>query len=227
MDNINQVNMGYNKEREYDIRGIIIPRIGDILYYDRVDMQIIIQEIYDNRFYNERYILIGIVISISGNDNKTLKVLTPYFIETEFAEKDTKIPEKQLLKDIKSYVKKYMKDIFNCDDIYDDIKFNLTTKKDLFLIVNNSNDIIDKLSVLNNIINNNQNKQYSDIVNKFILLYNDDEHIRFTYGLSDNYNEISFTEFNNVKKLSDIFNEENYVETLTSYILPIVTVILT
>ena len=33
---------GYTLDREYDMRGIMIPRIGDLLYYDNMDMQAIV-----------------------------------------------------------------------------------------------------------------------------------------------------------------------------------------
>lgn len=33
---------GYKKDREYDMRGIMIPRVGDLLYYDSMDMQVIV-----------------------------------------------------------------------------------------------------------------------------------------------------------------------------------------
>ena len=39
----------FNKKREYDMRGIMIPCIGDILYYDTIDKQAIIQEVGEDR----------------------------------------------------------------------------------------------------------------------------------------------------------------------------------
>ena len=64
----------FNKKREYNMRGIMIPCIGDILYYDTIDKQAIIQEVGDDRFINLRFIPIGIIADIS-TDCKTLKLI--------------------------------------------------------------------------------------------------------------------------------------------------------
>ena len=85
---------GYTLDREYDMRGIMIPRIGDLLYYDNMDMQAIIQEYDDERFYHiDRFLPIGVIADVS-DDHKTLKIVTPYLLKINFDLKE-RISEKK------------------------------------------------------------------------------------------------------------------------------------
>lgn len=220
---------GYTLNREYDIRGIMIPRIGDLLYYDKADMQVIIQEYDDNRYYADRYILIGIVTNIS-NDRKTLSLLSPYFIEVEL-DFNERISEKNIIKQIKSFVKSYTKSLF--EENIEDIKFNVTNTNDLNNIIDIHEDIINGMSYLIKNTTLFSNVELIDILNKRVLIYIDNNKLMFTYGLSDNFSDEFKTlkinkknvQFNNTKTLKEL-KELCSDTSIKCYVMPVAKITL-
>lgn len=219
----------FNKKREYDMRGIMIPYIGDILYYDTIDKQAIIQEVGDDRFINLRFIPIGIIVDIS-TDCKTLKLITPYLIKVSF-DMNEKISEKNILKELKSFVRSYTKQLFN--EELDDMKFNMATADDLQLLIDNSDKVLNGIEYFNN-INIPKDKDIQEIISNDIIVFDNKKSLEFTYSLKDNYNidktisdirlENRNNSWNNIKTLKDI--KDSQVETLDCYIIPIATITL-
>ena len=219
----------FNKKREYDMRGIMIPCIGDILYYDTIDKQAIIQEVGDDRFINLRFIPIGIIADISTNC-KTLKLITPYLIKVSF-DMNEKISEKNIIKELKSFVRSYMKQLFN--EELDDMKFNMATADDLQLLIDNSDKILNGIEYFNN-INIPKDKDIQEIISNDIIVFDNKKSLEFTYSLKDNYNidktisdirlENRNDTWNNIKTWKDI--KDSQVETLDCYIIPIATITL-
>ena len=219
----------FNKKREYDMRGIMIPCIGDILYYDTIDKQAIIQEVGDDRFINLRFIPIGIIADIS-TDCKTLKLITPYLIKVSF-DMNEKISEKNIIKELKSFVRSYMKQLFN--EELDDMKFNMATADDLQLLIDNSDKILNGIEYFNN-INIPKDKDIQEIISNDIIVFDNKKSLEFTYSLKDNYNidktisdirlENRNYTWNNIKTWKDI--KDSQVETLDCYIIPIATITL-
>ena len=219
----------FNKKREYDMRGIMIPCIGDILYYDTIDKQAIIQEVGDDRFINLRFIPIGIIADIS-TDCKTLKLITPYLIKVSF-DMNEKISEKNIIKELKSFVRSYMKQLFN--EELDDMKFNMATADDLQLLIDNSDKILNGIEYFNN-INIPKDKDIQEIISNDIIVVDNKKSLEFTYSLKDNYNidktisdirlENRNDTWNNIKTWKDI--KDSQVETLDCYIIPIATITL-
>ena len=219
----------FNKKREYDMRGIMIPCIGDILYYDTIDKQAIIQEVGDDRFINLRFIPIGIIADIS-TDCKTLKLITPYLIKVSF-DMNEKISEKNIIKELKSFVRSYMKQLFN--EELDDMKFNMATADDLQLLIDNSDKVLDGIEYFNN-INIPKDKDIQEIISNDIIVVDNKKSLEFTYSLKDNYNidktisdirlENRNDTWNNIKTWKDI--KDSQVETLDCYIIPIATITL-
>ena len=173
----------FNKKREYDMRGIMIPCIGDILYYDTIDKQAIIQEVGDDRFINLRFIPIGIIADIS-TDCKTLKLITPYLIKVSF-DMNEKISEKNIIKELKSFVRSYTKQLFN--EELDDMKFNMATADDLQLLIDNSDKVLNGIEYFNN-INIPKDKDIQEIISNDIIVFDNKKSLEFTYSLKDNYN---------------------------------------
>lgn len=219
----------FNKKREYDMRGIMIPCIGDILYYDTIDKQAIIQEVGDDRFINLRFIPIGIIADISTNC-KTLKLITPYLIKVSF-DMNEKISEKNIIKELKSFVRTYTKQLFN--EELDDMKFNMATTDDLQLLIDNSDKILNGIEYFNN-INIPKDKDIQEIISNDIIVVDNKKSLEFTYSLKDNYNidktisdirlENRNDTWNNIKTWKDI--KDSQVETLDCYIIPIATITL-
>lgn len=219
----------FNKKREYDMRGIMIPCIGDILYYDTIDKQAIIQEVGDDRFINLRFIPIGIIADIS-TDCKTLKLITPYLIKVSF-DMNEKISEKNIIKELKSFVRSYMKQLFN--EELDDMKFNMATADDLQLLIDNSDKVLNGIEYFNN-INIPKDKDIQEIISNDIIVFDNKKSLEFTYSLKDNYNidktisdirlENRNDTWNNIKTWKDI--KDSQVETLDCYIIPIATITL-
>lgn len=219
----------FNKKREYDMRGIMIPCIGDILYYDTIDKQAIIQEVEDDRFINLRFIPIGIIADIS-TDCKTLKLITPYLIKVSF-DMNEKISEKNIIKELKSFVRSYTKQLFN--EELDDMKFNMATADDLQLLIDNSDKILNGIEYFNN-INIPKDKDIQEIISNDIIVFDNKKSLEFTYSLKDNYNidktisdirlENRNDTWNNIKTWKDI--KDSHVETLDCYIIPIATITL-
>ena len=219
----------FNKKREYDMRGIMIPCIGDILYYDTIDKQAIIQEVGDDRFINLRFIPIGIIADIS-TDCKTLKLITPYLIKVSF-DMNEKISEKNIIKELKSFVRSYMKQLFN--EELDDMKFNMATADDLQLLIDNSDKVLNGIEYFNN-INIPKDKDIQEIISNDIIVFDNKKSLEFTYSLKDNYNidktisdirlENRNDTWNNIKTWKDI--KDSHVETLDCYIIPIATITL-
>lgn len=212
----------YNKTREYDIRGIMIPRIGDILYYDMVDMQAIIQEVNDDRYINPRFLPIGVIADIS-TDLKTIKLITPYLIKVSL-DMNERISEKNIMKELKSFVRAYTKDLFK-EDI-EDMKFNMTTTADLQLLINNSDAVLDGIDYFNK-LNVPKDLDIKELISDEILIYDNKGNIKFTYGLKDNFHmeydkKDDDTAWNNVKTLKN-FKEIN-MKILDCYIIPIATI---
>lgn len=219
----------FNKKREYDMRGIMIPCIGDILYYDTIDKQAIIQEVEDDRFINLRFIPIGIIADIS-TDCKTLKLITPYLIKVSF-DMNEKISEKNIIKELKSFVRSYTKQLFN--EELDDMKFNMATADDLQLLIDNSDKVLNGIEYFNN-INIPKDKDIQEIISNDIIVFDNKKSLEFTYSLKDNYNidktisdirlENRNYTWNNIKTWKDI--KDSQVETLDCYIIPIATITL-
>lgn len=219
----------FNKKREYDMRGIMIPCIGDILYYDTIDKQAIIQEVGDDRFINLRFIPIGIIADIS-TDCKTLKLITPYLIKVSF-DMNEKISEKNIIKELKSFVRSYTKQLFN--EELDDMKFNMATTDDLQLLIDNSDKVLNGIEYFNN-INIPKDKDIQEIISNDIIVFDNKKSLEFTYSLKDNYNidktisdirlENRNDTWNNIKTWKDI--KDSQVETLDCYIIPIATITL-
>lgn len=219
----------FNKKREYDMRGIMIPCIGDILYYDTIDKQAIIQEVRDDRFINLRFIPIGIIADIS-TDCKTLKLITPYLIKVSF-DMNEKISEKNIIKELKSFVRSYTKQLFN--EELDDMKFNMATADDLQLLIDNSDKVLNGIEYFNN-INIPKDKDIQEIISNDIIVFDNKKSLEFTYSLKDNYNidktisdirlENRNDTWNNIKTWKDI--KDSQVETLDCYIIPIATITL-
>ena len=219
----------FNKKREYDMRGIMIPCIGDILYYDTIDKQAIIQEVGDDRFINLRFIPIGIIADIS-TDCKTLKLITPYLIKVSF-DMNEKISEKNIIKELKSFVRSYTKQLFN--EELDDMKFNMATADDLQLLIDNSDKVLNGIEYFNN-INIPKDKDIQEIISNDIIVFDNKKSLEFTYSLKDNYNidktisdirlENRNDTWNNIKTLKDI--KDSQVETLDCYIIPVATITL-
>lgn len=219
----------FNKKREYDMRGIMIPCIGDILYYDTIDKQAIIQEVEDDRFINLRFIPIGIIADIS-TDCKTLKLITPYLIKVSF-DMNEKISEKKIIKELKSFVRSYTKQLFN--EELDDMKFNMATADDLQLLIDNSDKVLNGIEYFNN-INIPKDKDIQEIISNDIIVFDNKKSLEFTYSLKDNYNidktisdirlENRNDTWNNLKTWKDI--KDSQVETLDCYIIPIATITL-
>lgn len=222
---------GYALNREYDIRGIMIPRIGDLLYYDTFDMQAVIQEYDDERFYNTRYMPVGVIVNIS-KDMKTLKIVTPYLLQICLDLKE-RISEKNMIKTLKSFVRKYTAEMFKTE--LEDMKFNLTTADDLQMIIDNSESIIQGINKLGTNINVIKELSISEIIKKGLLIYNDNNKIKLTYGLSDNFNKVSTndirmedrdTNMNIVKTIKDFKELYTDLNNLECYIIPIATITL-
>lgn len=219
----------FNKKRKYDMRGIMIPCIGDILYYDTIDKQAIIQEVGDDRFINLRFIPIGIIADIS-TDCKTLKLITPYLIKVSF-DMNEKISEKNIIKELKSFVRSYTKQLFN--EELDDMKFNMATADDLQLLIDNSDKVLNGIEYFNN-INIPKDKDIQEIISNDIIVFDNKKSLEFTYSLKDNYNidktisdirlENRNDTWNNIKTWKDI--KDSQVETLDCYIIPIATITL-
>ena len=219
----------FNKKREYDMRGIMIPCIGDILYYDTIDKQAIIQEVGDDRFINLIFIPIGIIADIS-TDCKTLKLITPYLIKVSF-DMNEKISEKNIIKELKSFVRSYTKQLFN--EELDDMKFNMATADDLQLLIDNSDKVLNGIEYFNN-INIPKDKDIQEIISNDIIVFDNKKSLEFTYSLKDNYNidktisdirlENRNDTWNNIKTWKDI--KDSQVETLDCYIIPIATITL-
>ena len=219
----------FNKKREYDMRGIMIPCIGDILYYDTIDKQTIIQEVGDDRFINLRFIPIGIIADIS-TDCKTLKLITPYLIKVSF-DMNEKISEKNIIKELKSFVRSYTKQLFN--EELDDMKFNMATADDLQLLIDNSDKVLNGIEYFNN-INIPKDKDIQEIIANDIIVFDNKKSLEFTYSVKDNYNidktisdirlENRNDTWNNIKTWKDI--KDSQVETLDCYIIPIATITL-
>ena len=219
----------FNKKREYDMRGIMIPCIGDILYYDTIDKQAIIQEVGDDRFINLSFIPIGIIADIS-TDCKTLKLITPYLIKVSF-DMNEKISEKNIIKELKSFVRSYTKQLFN--EELDDMKFNMATADDLQLLIDNSDKVLNGIGYFNN-INIPKDKDIQEIISNDIIVFDNKKSLEFTYSLKDNYNidktisdirlENRNDTWNNIKTWKDI--KDSQVETLDCYIIPIATITL-
>ena len=219
----------FNKKREYDMRGIMIPCIGDILYYDTIDKQAIIQEVGDDRFINLRFIPIGIIADIS-TDCKTLKLITPYLIKVSF-DMNEKISEKNIIKELKSFVRSYTKQLFN--EELDDMKFNMATADDLQLLIDKSDKVLNGIEYFNN-INIPKDKDIQEIISNDIIVFDNKKSLEFTYSLKDNYNidktisdirlENRNDTWNNIKTWKDI--KDSQVETLDCYIIPIATITL-
>lgn len=219
----------FNKKREYDMRGIMIPCIGDILYYDTIDKQAIIQEVGDDRFINLRFIPIGIIADIS-TDCKTLKLITPYLIKVSF-DMNEKISEKNIIKELKSFVRSYTKQLFN--EELDDMKFNMATADDLQLLIDNSDKVLNGIEYFNN-INIPKDKDIQEIISNDIIVFDNKKSLEFTYSLKDNYNidktisdirlENRNDTWNNIKTWKDIKGSQ--VEILDCYIIPIATITL-
>ncbi len=212
----------YNKTREYDIRGIMIPCIGDILYYDTVDMQAIIQEVNDDRYINPRFLPIGVIADIS-TDLKTIKLITPYLIKVSL-DMNERISEKNIMKELKSFVRTYTKDLFK-EDI-EDMKFNIATTADLQLLINNSDAVLKGIDYFNK-LNVPENLDIKELISDGILIYDNKGNIKLTYGIKDNFHmeynkKDDDTAWNNVKTLKD-FKETN-MEILDCYIIPIATI---
>lgn len=212
----------YNKTREYDIRGIMIPCIGDILYYDTVDMQAIIQEVNDDRYINPRFLPIGVIADIS-TDLKTIKLITPYLIKVSL-DMNERISEKNIMKELKSFVRTYTKDLFK-EDI-EDMKFNIATTADLQLLINNSDAVLKGIDYFNK-LNVPENLDIKELISDGILIYDNKGKIKFTYGIKDNFHmeynkKDDDTAWNNVKTLKD-FKETN-MEILDCYIIPMATI---
>ena len=212
----------YNKNREYDMRGIMIPCIGDILYYDTVDMQAIIQEVDDDRYINSRFLPIGVIADIS-TDLKTIKLITPYLIEVSL-DMNERISEKNIMKELKSFVRAYTKDIFKGD--IEDMKFNMTTTADLQLLINNSDAVLKGIDFFNK-LNVPKKLNIRQIISDNILIYDNKGNIKFTYGIKDNFHieynkKDDDTAWNNVKTLKDF--KETDIKTLDCYIIPIATI---
>lgn len=212
----------YNKTREYDIRGIMIPCIGDILYYDTVDMQAIIQEVNDDRYINSRFLPIGVIADIS-TDLKTIKLITPYLIKVSL-DMNERISEKNIMKELKSFVRAYTKDLFK-EDI-EDMKFNMTTTADLQLLINNSDVVLQGIDYFNK-LNVPKDLDIKELISDAILIYDNKGNIKFTYGLKDNFymeydKKDDDTAWNNVKTLKD-FKGTN-MKILDCYIIPIATI---
>lgn len=211
------------------MRGIMIPCIGDILYYDTIDKQAIIQEVGDDRFINLRFIPIGIIADISTNC-KTLKLITPYLIKVSF-DMNEKISEKNIIKELKSFVRSYTKQLFN--EELDDMKFNMATTDDLQLLIDNSDKVLDGIEYFNN-INIPKDKDIQEIISNDIIVFDNKKSLEFTYSLKDNYNidktisdirlENRNDSWNNIKTWKDI--KDSQVETLDCYIIPIATITL-
>ena len=219
----------FNKKREYDMRGIMIPCIGDILYYDTIDKQAIIQEVGDDRFINLRFIPIGIIADIL-TDCKTLKLITPYLIKVSF-DMNEKISEKNIIKELKSFVRSYTKQLFN--EELDDMKFNMATADDLQLLIDNSDKVLNGIEYFNN-INIPKDKDIQEIISNDIIVFDNKKSLEFTYSLKDNYNidktisdirlENRNDTWNNIKTWKDI--KDSQVETLDCYIIPVATITL-
>ena len=212
----------YNKTREYDIRGIMIPCIGDILYYDTVDMQTIIQEVNDDRYINPRFLPIGVIADIS-TDLKTIKLITPYLIKVSL-DMNERISEKNIMKELKSFVRTYTKDLFK-EDI-EDMKFNIATTADLQLLINNSDAVLKGIDYFNK-LNVPENLDIKELISDGILIYDNKGNIKLTYGIKDNFHmeynkKDDDTAWNNVKTLKD-FKETN-MEILDCYIIPMATI---
>lgn len=211
------------------MRGIMIPCIGDILYYDTIDKQAIIQEVGDDRFINLRFIPIGIIADIS-TDCKTLKLITPYLIKVSF-DMNEKISEKNIIKELKSFVRSYMKQLFN--EELDDMKFNMATADDLQLLIDNSDKVLNGIEYFNN-INIPKDKDIQEIISNDLIVFDNKKSLEFTYSLKDNYNidktisdirlENRNDTWNNIKTWKDI--KDSQVETLDCYIIPIATITL-
>lgn len=210
----------FNKKREYDMRGIMIPCIGDILYYDTVDRQAVIQEVGDNRFINSRFIPIGVIVNIS-TDLKTIKLITPYLIQVSFDMKE-RISEKNILKELKSFVRAYTKDLFK--EELEDMKFNMVTTADLQLLIDNSDAVLDGIEYFNN-MNIPKDKNIRELISDGILVYENKGNIKITYGIKDNfhmeYNKKDDTAWNNVKTLKEF---KDKTDTLDCYIILIATI---
>lgn len=218
---------GYTKTREYDMRGIMIPHIGDIIYYDTIDRQLVIQESNDKRFMNNRYISIGVIYDIS-DDLKTVKLITLYLISISFNFNE-KISEKNLIKQIKSTIRSYLKDIFK-NDIPEDMSYSLITKNDLTSVILNSNIVFNSLSELP--INDKlKDKKITDIIKSHQLLYLDKDKLMITYNIKDNFNNLSTenkelmlnieNKYSDIKK--DYINKEKkYLNKV--YIIPTISI---
>ena len=224
---------GYTLDREYDMRGIMIPRIGDLLYYDNMDMQAIVQEYDDERFYHiDRFLPIGVIADVS-DDHKTLKIVTPYLLKINFDLKE-RISEKNMIKALKSFVRAYTKEMFN--EELEDMKFNLTTTEDLQMIIDNSDLVIqgiDKFEDIMAITLDSGKTKISDLIKKDLLIYKEKDKLKLTYGLCDNFHKVSTndirmedrdTQMNVVRTIKDFKERYEDLETLEGYIIPIATI---
>ena len=164
------------------MRGIIIPRVGDLLYYDTTDRQMIIEEPFDETYYDIRYIPIGVVSHVA-KDEKSIKVVTPYLIAIDIPTDKKKIMEKTLVKDMKSYIRKYTKDIM--DKEIEDLKFYPASEKDMEDIVKDPKHILNGLEVFSQkaLLNG---KYLNDILAYDILLFLDGDTIKVSFGIIDN-----------------------------------------
>ena len=223
---------GYTLDREYDMRGIMIPRIGDLLYYDNMDMQAIVQEYDDERFHHrDRFLPIGVIADVS-DDQKTLKIVTPYLLKINFDLKE-RISEKNMIKALKSFVRAYTKEMFK--EELEDMKFNLTTTEDLQMIIDNSDLVIQGIDKFEDImgVTCDANTKISDLIKKDLLIYKDKDKLKLTYGLCDNFHKVSTndirmedrdTQMNVVRTIKDFKEKYEDLETLEGYIIPIATI---
>lgn len=139
-----------------------------------------------------------------------------------------RISEKNMIKQLKSFVRAYTKDLF-MDEI-EDMKFNMTTTDDLNAIILNHDKIIHGLEVITN--NNIQASKidFRSIIKYDMLTYTKKDKLYLTYNLESNFNEIEFDEnFEpSIKNMAHIldFKKVNPDKKIVSYVIPVSTVIL-
>ena len=142
-----------------------------------------------------------------------------------------KISEKNIIKELKSFVRSYTKQLFN--EELDDMKFNMATADDLQLLIDNSDKVLSGIEYFNN-INIPKDKDIQEIISNDIIVFDNKKSLEFTYSLKDNYNidktisdirlENRNDTWNNIKTWKDI--KDSQVETLDCYIIPIATITL-
>lgn len=153
--------------RPRNMRNILIPQIGDNIYYDRQSKVVQVVDWKDDSYRNKsQYIPIGTIVKMS-EDKLKLTLVTPYYVQC-LVNMNDKNKDEDLIKQMKSFVRDYTKEVK--EQIGDDIKFSVPSESDMEILSGDIRPILNGLESISSCQSMRVNAQTLDNIIKFDLI---------------------------------------------------------